>query len=594
MNACTASSIILSLLALLPSPCVSKNNGPSAAKVNTASVYVAPAYATSVGYATEERFDDFVGPPGHNKQRGGSPGRGPPGGHGPPGLSNRGPPGHNDNLPPGWRNKGDKERPSEEERYPDTSNEGSTSPDKNKNDGPYGPDNRQQDQCRKDEFRCENNECLPSSVRCDNKVDCSDSSDEASCVMNRNEEEGCVLPPQPEGGRYELGCDGYCNKYPGDTVPERSILTYNCENNYTLQGSKIAFCVNKKWHNMPSCIKTCSALKSISVDISCSYRGETVSCSERMVSGTRARLSCKPSYESALPIYREIKCQDDGRWDRNLFYCVPKCGESISHGNTLVINGRVAKMGMFPWHVGIYKKKSDMTYEQQCGGSLITSNLVVSAAHCFYDEASDKLIDASNYAVAGGKYYRAWDKDEQYNQKSMVESIRPGSRYQGARGNFAEDIALVKLKTSFKLNAQVQPVCIDWTNNFEWKQLQLGQSGKVVGWGKNIEGKSTEILYEIDMPFVPYQQCLSTVPSNFRGYLTPDKFCAGHLNGSSLCEGDSGGGLSFEKEGIWYLRGIVSVSPVKNDFCDYHSYVAFTYISRFLDFINEAFTKELT
>lgn len=53
----------------------------------------------------------------------------------------------------------------------------------------------------------------------------------------------------------------------------------------------------------------------------------------------------------------------------------------------------------------------------------------------------------------------------------------------------------------------------------------------MVGWGKDIKGESTKSLQEINMPFVPYDQCLSAVPASFRGFLTSDKFCAGHLNG---------------------------------------------------------------
>lgn len=104
---------------------------------------------------------------------------------------------------------------------------------------------------------------------------------------------------------------------------------------------------------------------------------------------------------------------------------------------------------------------------------------VCAAAHCFYDENSNKLNDASNYAVAGGKHYRAWETDEQYSQKSPVEDVKLGTRYLGARGNFAEDIALVKLKKPFELTALVQPICMDWDNVYEREQLQAGQSGKV-------------------------------------------------------------------------------------------------------------------
>jgi len=101
------------------------------------------------------------------------------------------------------------------------------------------------------------------------------------------------------------------------------------------------------------------------------------------------------------------------------------------------------------------------------------------AAHCFYDEVYNEQKNASDFAVAAGKQYRDWDANEEYAQKSMVDSIRLAARYIGARGNFAEDIALLKLRTPFELTTLVRPVCMDWDNIHEREQLQLGQAGKV-------------------------------------------------------------------------------------------------------------------
>ncbi|KAM0724904.1 Modular serine protease [Formica fusca] len=407
----------------------------------------------------------------------------------------------------------------------------------------------------------------------------------------------CFLPEQPEGGRYELdGCTKPCDKNPNDRVPRNSILIYSCGNNYVLSGNAISVCFNLTWSSLSSCLKICPPLRSTSVDISCSRNGETVSCNKFILPGTQATFTCKPSYKLPIttdPGYREITCLDDGTWDNYIFRCLPECGTSIARGKPLIVNGYETKVGIFPWHVGIYAKLQSDKYEQICGGTLISNNLVISAAHCFYDEVFNKISNASNYAVGAGKYFRDWNATDESAQKSLVESIRSGERYIGRRGNFADDIALVKLQTSFQLTTLVRPVCMDWDNQYEREQLNVQQSGKIVGWGKDINGESTKNLHEIDMPFVPYHQCRSEVPRDFEGYITTDKFCAGHLNGSSVCDGDSGGGICFEKNGIWYLRGVVSVSPVRNGNCDYNSYVAFTSVSNSRHWIRQAYANAL-
>jgi len=104
---------------------------------------------------------------------------------------------------------------------------------------------------------------------------------------------------------------------------------------------------------------------------------------------------------------------------------------------------------------------------------------IFTAAHCFYNEVYNQPRNATDYAVAAGKQYRDWDANEEYAQKSMVDSLQLATRYIGLRGNFAQDIALVKLRTPFELTTLVRPVCMDWDNVYEREQLQVGQAGKV-------------------------------------------------------------------------------------------------------------------
>lgn len=162
--------------------------------------------------------------------------------------------------------------------------------------------------------------------------------------------------------------------------------------------------------------------------------------------------------------------------------------------------------------------------------------------------------------IAAGKYHRAYDYgNETYVQKSSVRKIDIPERYLGYRGAFAHDIALVRLETPFTINALVKPVCVDWNNTYESVQLRDGQMGKVspkikfkrnvyalpllcplqvLGWGLIIKdrltmtGEPSDQLQEINLPFIPYQNCLEAVPDDFQPMISSvDKFCAGYLNG---------------------------------------------------------------
>jgi hypothetical protein len=54
------------------------------------------------------------------------------------------------------------------------------------------------------------------------------------------------------------------------------------------------------------------------------------------------------------------------------------CGKRNPKGRPFISNGVEAKVGEFPWHVGIYRYSANGTFQQICGGSLINPSTVVS------------------------------------------------------------------------------------------------------------------------------------------------------------------------------------------------------------------------
>lgn len=62
-------------------------------------------------------------------------------------------------------------------------------------------------------------------------------------------------------------------------------------------------------------------------------------------------------------------------------------------------------------------------------------------------------------------------------------------------------------------------------------------------------------------------------------YLITNNFII-KFTGQNVCEGDSGGGLSFQLEELFYLMGIVSIGPrSKSGSCDPSQYTTFTKFS---------------
>lgn len=114
----------------------------------------------------------------------------------------------------------------------------------------------------------------------------------------------------------------------------------------------------------------------------CERDGNPVQCNEKeFFSGTIATLDCKVGYK--MPdhhVFRELICDDFGKWNHNAFACDPQCGIITPRAASRMFQGEEASSNEFPWHVGIYRHD-----EHICGGSIISEKIVLSAGNLQLD-----------------------------------------------------------------------------------------------------------------------------------------------------------------------------------------------------------------
>lgn len=139
-------------------------------------------------------------------------------------------------------------------------------------------------------------------------------------------------------------------------------------------------------------------------------------------------------------------------------------------------------------------------------------------------------------------------------------------------------------------NSFVQPICLWYSENGPSETV-----GTVIGWGKS-EDQSKPHENEPKIIGVRIQSNLDCLPGEkeLASLASQKTFCAGLTNGSGVCLGDSGGGLTIKNNNIHYLKGIVSSSLLNGSDCNVMKNTIYTNVLMFRDWIEKTAGCEMT
>ncbi|XP_074520453.1 transmembrane protease serine 6 [Halichoeres trimaculatus] len=215
-----------------------------------------------------------------------------------------------------------------------------------------------------------------------------------------------------------------------------------------------------------------------------------------------------------------------------------QCDCGLRQFSSRIIGGKNASEGEWPWQVSLQVKGIHV-----CGGTLISSQWVVSAAHCFYD---DRLYSPSLWIVYLGKLQLS--RSSPTEEVARVQRIHLHQYYDDETQDY--DLALLKLD---RLAVHARPACLPPPTH----QLEPDLICWVTGWGSLREGgRASDVLQKVDVRLVSEEACVRS----YGHLVTPRMLCAGYRTGKKdACQGDSGGPLVCqESSGRWFLAGVVS------------------------------------
>ncbi|XP_074597493.1 proclotting enzyme-like [Brevipalpus obovatus] len=231
------------------------------------------------------------------------------------------------------------------------------------------------------------------------------------------------------------------------------------------------------------------------------------------------------------------------------------CGNSNADDQR-VIGGHPAKPGAWPWMAAIMLRGEGIN-SAQCGATLITNQVALTAAHCVVTDGTVK--EPSTYKVRLGEHNIKEDTPDDATVDYDIESIIVHPDY-NVPGAFSNDIAILKLKPRVQFNERISPACLPYDSElFRYKDV-TGRQATITGWGQtSFEGQSSDVLLQTSFRIVPKKFCQTAFMRWVN--ITDLYICAGNEDSSKdSCKGDSGGPMVMlePKNKRWYLMGIVS------------------------------------
>ncbi|XP_068172819.1 coagulation factor X [Antennarius striatus] len=215
---------------------------------------------------------------------------------------------------------------------------------------------------------------------------------------------------------------------------------------------------------------------------------------------------------------------EDGGWEEDL--------------EPRVVGGSLERQGGSPWQV-LVRRADGYGF---CGGTLVSDQWVVSAAHCFQETADHVTIGD-------------WDKrrPDPGEQVIPVQQVFVHPHFHSF--TFDSDLALLFLARPVVRGPTAAPACLPDPHLSKYL-LQDGNRGQVTGWGvTHYLGRSSRFLRKVALPVVSFRHCTASTEQ----VITDNMFCAGYLDASmDACSGDSGGPFVVNYRGTWFLTGVVS------------------------------------
>ncbi|HSD24969.1 MAG TPA: serine protease [Solirubrobacterales bacterium] len=232
-----------------------------------------------------------------------------------------------------------------------------------------------------------------------------------------------------------------------------------------------------------------------------------------------------------------------------------------------IVGGHTADISQYPWQAAVVYSGSGNAHKRQfCGGSLITSRIVLTAGHCVFDTDPDCFLTCSLNDPGGDGTAKIDPNDvDVVLGRTTLSDTSQGAEvgvmataYQSNYDGDYQNDGVPRFDAGYLvLNAPSSQPQIHMAGTDEGALWDPGSSVEISGWGTTSESATNtqDTLRAATVDVLNDSSCSSAYGSD---YDPSTMLCAGFQSGGvDTCSGDSGGPLQAPVGGgVYRLVGI--------------------------------------
>ncbi|XP_072930866.1 brachyurin-like [Epargyreus clarus] len=234
-----------------------------------------------------------------------------------------------------------------------------------------------------------------------------------------------------------------------------------------------------------------------------------------------------------------------------------------------IVGGSVAPSNEHPYLAGLLITFFNVAGTSACGSSLVSSNRLVTAAHCWFDGR----FQANQFVVVLGSHFL-------FSGGIRIPTSNVVVHPWWSPATLQNDVAVIYLPTHVSLSATVQPIQLP--HGLLWERF-IGEWAVAAGYGRTSDqqvGISVNaVVSHVSLQVISEAQCSAV----FGHWAQPSNICTNGVGGVGVCNGDSGGPLYVTRNGQRILVGISSFVAAAG--CQLGFPSAFARVTSFYSFI---------